>query len=48
MVFEVRDVTSEEGGNLRELQSIWEERDRELGRMDQLFENLKHRLSEYQ
>jgi hypothetical protein len=31
----------------RELEGLWQERDRELGRMEQLFECLRERLSEY-
>ena len=34
--------------NAQTLHHIWQERDREINRMDELFENLNHRLKDYE
>ena len=38
----------DETEKLKELHQIWEQRDQELGKMDQLFETLRERLKDYE
>jgi hypothetical protein len=34
--------------NIKTLQSIWQERDHEISKMDKLFENINNRLKDYE